>query len=183
MRIITGTARGRKLITPDNYEIRPTSENVKEAIFSSIHFELVDAVFLDLFAGTAQMGLEALSRGAKKAVFVDNDSNALKIIRKNIESTGFIDKSEVFAMPFSAFLKSTHMKFDIAFIDPPYEKKILQKALANISDVMNENGIIVCEHETSLTTMPSNIDSFQLIKTYKYGVTSISVYKNQEVGT
>lgn len=183
MRIITGTARGRKLLTPENYEIRPTAENVKEAIFSSIHFELSGATFLDLFAGTAQMGLEALSRGAEKAVFVDNDTSAIKIIRKNIENTGFSNKAEVFAMPYSAFLKSTTMKFDIAFIDPPYEKKIMQKALSNIANVMNDDGIIICEHETSLSTMPNSIENFQLVKTYKYGATSISVYKNQGVVT
>lgn len=177
MRIITGSARGRKLITPENYEIRPTSENVKEAIFSSINFDIEDSVFLDLFAGTGQMGLEALSRGAKAAVFVDNSPEAVKIVRKNVENTGFLEKAQVVSMPFSTFLKTNQRNFDIAFIDPPYGRKLVQKALSKISDHMSDRGIIICEHEGD--KLPDEFEGFKLYKNYKYGATYVSVFKRE----
>lgn len=175
MRVITGSARGRKLITLEGNDVRPTTDRVKEAIFSSIQFETEGSVVLDLFAGSGQLGIEALSRGAKTAVFVDNSKKSLEIVKKNLDITGFNDKAEMYNMNSSDFLKITHRKFDFVFLDPPYNKGILAEILPQLSKNLNYNGKIFCEHEQNLV-MPEEIQDFCLKKTYKYGKIKVSLY-------
>lgn len=177
MQVITGSARGRKLITVEGTElVRPTSQKVKEAIFSAIQFDIEDAEVLDLFAGSGQLGIEALSRGAKFCTFADNSAVSLKAVRENIRHTGFEDCSEVVNKPFGAFLKLTQKRFDIAFLDPPYGKKLIQKALPDLCEKMSERGIIVCEHEKECA-LPKNIGGFTLVKTLNHGIVGVSIYR------
>lgn len=177
MQVITGSARGRKLITVEGTDlVRPTAQKVKEAIFSAIQFEIEGAEVLDLFAGSGQLGIEALSRGAKFCTFADNSPVSLKVVRENIRHTGFEDCSDVVNKPFGAFLKLTGKHFDLAFLDPPYNKKILQKALPELEPKMTERGIIVCEHEKECA-LPKNLGRFTLTRTLAHGTISVSFYR------
>jgi len=177
MRIITGTAKGRKLSAPTGLATRPTADAVKEAIFSAIQFEIRDKVVLDLFAGSGQLGIEALSRGAAKAYFADISEEAVKIIIRNLEKTGLSEKAEVFRLADSAFLRKTSAAFDIAFLDPPYEKGHIMKAAAKLLPKMSAGGIIICEHEKELV-LPETAENFKTDKTYRFGKTSVTVYRN-----
>ena len=145
MRVITGIARGRRLKEPSGMETRPTADRVKEGIFSSIQFEVEGRKVLDLFGGTGQMGIEALSRGAAHCTFVDLQKQAVGIIRENVNSTGFADQSTVIQGDALAFLSRCREKFDLIFLDPPYDSGILEKAMELITtiDIVSENGIIV----------------------------------------
>lgn len=180
MRVITGSARGRKLVTVEGTEVvRPTTDGVKEAIFSAIQFELEGRTVLDMFAGSGQLGIEALSRGAKEAYFVDSATVSIKAVRENLRSTGFEDRSHVINMPFSAFLKSTRATFDIAILDPPYDLKILQKALPHLVDKMSENGIIICEHEKECK-LPHDLGRFEIAKVLRHSRTSVTIYRKKQ---
>ncbi len=176
MRVITGTARGRKLVTPEGLDTRPTTDMVKEAIFSAIQFDVQGAKVLDLFAGSGQMGVEALSRGAASCVFIDNAKNALDCIRSNVKSCGFDDKSKVFPLDSYSYIKSRIEKFDIIFLDPPYNEDNLQKLLPFISSICNENALVVCEHEPKCP-LCDEYDGIALKKRYKYGKIEVSIYK------
>ncbi len=176
MRVITGTARGRTLATLEGEDVRPTAERVKEAIFSMLQFEIEGRTVLDLFAGSGQLGIEALSRGAQKAVFVDADKNAIKVIKSNIEKTGFTDKSSVFNSDALSYLRFSGEKFHIAFLDPPYSKGLLEKALPEVAKKMHTSGVIVCELPVR-DTEPEGAEGFELYRTYKYGKIKIAVYR------
>lgn len=177
MRVITGTARGRKLVTVEGTDVvRPTADSVKEAIFSAIQFEIEGRTVLDLFAGSGQLGIEALSRGAAECYFVDSAAVSIKAVRQNVESTGFADKSHIMNMPFSAFLKSTKAEFDIAILDPPYNYKIIQKALPLLTEKMSERGVIVCEHEKECV-LPHSEGGFELARLLRHGRISLSIYR------
>lgn len=177
MRVITGKARGRKLVTVEGTEVvRPTSDGVKEAIFSAIQFEIEGRRVLDLFAGSGQLGIEALSRGAAECWFVDSAAVSIKAVRDNLKSTGLEGEAKVVNMPFSAFLKSTNAVFDIAILDPPYNYKIIQKALPNLTEKMSENGVIICEHEKECV-LPRSVGRFELVKLLRHSRTSVSIYR------
>lgn len=176
MRVITGSARGRNLKAVNGMEVRPTSEKVKEAVFSSIQFEIEGARVLDLFCGSGQMGIEALSREAGFCVFVDSASESIGVTKQNLLSTNLIEKSKVIQMDFQSFLQSTKDSFDIAFLDPPYSQGILQKALPLLETKMTESGIILCEHEEK-DSLPDMVGKFNRIKKYRYGRISISAYR------
>lgn len=180
MRVITGTSRGRKLVTPPGDDVRPTTDSVKESVFSIIQFSVEGRTFLDAFAGSGQMGIEALSRGAVKAVFLDNGRQSLAAVRKNLEATGLSDKAAVVNTDTVEYLKKTSQRFDIAFLDPPYKTGVLQKALEYIPTVMNKGGIIICEHPID-EELPEDIGEYRLKKSYKYGKIKISVYSHKEV--
>ncbi len=179
MRVITGSARGKKLKTLDGLDVRPTSEKVKESIFSIIQFELEGAKFLDLFAGSGQMGIEALSRGAEMCVFVDSSRESQGIIKENLQNTGLFQKSRVVAMDSLAFLERTTDVFDIAFLDPPYNKGFLQKALPKIVEKIKSHGIIICEHEKN-DILPDEVGDFKVYRTYSYGRISLTTYRKKE---
>ena len=177
MQVITGSARGRKLMTVEGTDlVRPTAQKVKEAIFSAIQFEIEGAEVLDLFAGSGQLGIEALSRGAKFCTFADNSPVSLKVVRENNRHPGSEDCSDVVNKPFGAFLKLTGKRFDLAFLDPPYNKKILQKALPELEPKMSERGIIVCEHEKECA-LPKKLGRFTLTRTLAHGTIGVSFYR------
>lgn len=176
MRVITGTAKGRRLSTLNGNDVRPTTDMVKEAVFSAIQFDIEGRLFLDLFAGSGQMGIEAISRGAKGAVFIDINNEAISVIKDNLQKTSFTDKAKVIKGEYSSFLASTNERFDIAFLDPPYHIGILEKALFEVTKVMNEHGIIVCEHPTEVK-VPEKLGEFSLERQRKYSKIIISIYR------
>lgn len=179
MRVITGTARGRRLDTLEGEDVRPTTDRVKEAIFSIIQFDLLERNFLDLFAGSGQMGIEAISRGAKNAYFVDNSKKSLDITRKNIASVKFDQQAKVFAMDYYTFLSMNSVEFDIAFLDPPYGTGILQKALPLVADNMKETGVIIAENPLN-ETLCSEIGNFKLDREYRYGKIKITTFRHKD---
>ena len=176
MRVITGSARGRRLKAPEGLDVRPTTDKVKEAIFSVIQFEIEGRTVLDLFAGCGQIGIEALSRGAKKAVFVDSSQTSIKFIKDNIAHVGFEGVSEGVNMPNTAFLRTCKQKFDIAFMDPPYNRKLCQKSLPGVASLMNDDGVIVCEHESECK-LPEEVGGFTIAKIKKHGRTTLTIYR------
>ena len=188
MRVITGLFRGRKLIAPDiksenKFDIRPTSDMAKEGMFSAVQFEIEGRVVADLFAGTGQLGIEALSRGASKVYFVDNSPANISVLKSNLDSlknladSDALEKAEVVNAACVSFLKSNSVSLDIAFLDPPYERGHLQKTFAALVPRMNESGVIICEHETPLN-LPEEIgEGFKIKKVYKYGKISVTIYR------
>ncbi len=178
MRVITGSARGRKLETLFGEEVtRPTTESTKEAIFSMIQFEIEDRDVLDLFAGSGQLGIEALSRGARHCTFVENNRAALKIVESNVKRCGFENASSaVFADALSFLMRQG--SFDIAFLDPPYNKGLIEKSLPLLIPKMNDDGIIVCEYSSS-EAMPEEIDGWRADRVRRYGKTTVSLYRKE----
>lgn len=176
MRVITGKARGRRLITLTGDEVRPTTDKVKESVFSVIQFQVEGRMFLDLFAGSGQMGIEALSRGAKGAYFLDMRRDAVSVIRKNLEAVSLTEGAEVRCADSLTFLRSCSQKFDVAFVDPPYNKGIAAKALELLPAVMNKGGIIVAETADG-EELPEQVGDFKLDRTYRYGKIKVSTYR------
>ena len=180
MRVITGTARGKRLITvPGNDLVRPTSEKVKESIFSSIQFDIEGRRILDLFAGSGQLGIEALSRGVISACFVDNSDVSLSVVRKNLSGTDFENRADIRKSDYKSFLAGKPGVFDIAFLDPPYNKGILADALISVAPVMSDYGIIICEHPKE-EKMPETARDFKIYREYKFGKITVTVYKKGE---
>ena len=178
MRVITGSARGVRLKTPDGLKTRPTSDRVKEAVFSMIQFEVEGGRFLDLFAGTGQMGIEALSRGATSAVFVDGWKDACQLVRENLRLTKLSDKAKVVNSDYLSYLQSCREKFDIVFLDPPYAEFFLENALNKISeiDILSNRGIIICERPAE-KQLDLDISGLQRSKDYRYGKTWVTVFR------
>lgn len=176
MRVITGIARGRNLKTLEGNDVRPTSQKVKEAVFSAIQFDIEGRRVLDLFAGSGQLGIEALSRGAKSAVFVDNSASSVKIIKQNLESVGFEGLSKVVSSDYSSFTAMCRETFDIVFLDPPYKKGLLVPALKSVLPLMSDFGIIICEYPPEVE-IPQSVGGFAVVKTYKYGKINLSIYR------
>lgn len=180
MRVITGTARGKTLKTLDSLDIRPTSDMVKEAIFSIIQFDLIGATVLDLFSGSGQLGIEALSRGASYAIFVDNNKDSIEITKDNLVATNLMQNSRIAKMESADFLNGTKNTFDIALLDPPYNNGILMQVLPLLEKKMNPNGIVLCEHEITLD-LPLEIGNLEQKKKYKYGKIMVTLFKMKEV--
>ena len=147
MRVITGSARGVRLQAPKGMDTRPTLDQVKEGIFSAIQFEVEGRRVLDLFAGSGQMGIEALSRGAKSAVFVDMRQDACAVVRSNLEKTRLTTNAQVLRSDYLSYLSHCRETFDLIFLDPPYAEIFLENALKSISeiDILSECGILICE--------------------------------------
>lgn len=175
MRVITGIARGKKLITLEGLDVRPTTEMVKEAIFSSIHFDLPEASVLDLFAGSGQLGIEAISRGAKHCVFVDKSKSSVDIIKKNIEACGFNSQARVLNMDSIEYLSVAKTGIDIALLDPPYRQGLIIKALPLIDRIMSDNSTVICEHENELT-LDDCYGRLKKTKTKRYGKISLTYF-------
>lgn len=180
MRVISGKSRGVQLKTPDGMQTRPTSDRVKEACFSIIQFDLPGARVLDLFGGTGQLGIEALSRGAHSAVFVDMADKPCALIRENLRRAKLENQASVVRSDYMDYLKRTKEKFDIIFLDPPYAEVFLENALNIITqiDILQTNGIIVTERPTD-KELPWEYQGFQRSKDYKYGNTLLTVYRKQ----
>ncbi|MDR0952227.1 MAG: 16S rRNA (guanine(966)-N(2))-methyltransferase RsmD [Oscillospiraceae bacterium] len=174
MRVITGTARGRKLRQPEGRAIRPTTEIVKEALFNIIQFDVEGRRVLDLFAGTGQLGIEALSRGAKSAVFVDESASALKLVRDNLALCGL--EGDVVRSDAESFV-SRGGKFDLIFLDPPYDGELLDRILLKIIrfDILSDGGIIICEASRDKCLAPPD-EPYFLGKEYRYGKTKLVVF-------
>lgn len=176
MRVITGSARGMTLKTLEGESVRPTTDKVKEAIFSAIQFEIEGRRILDLFAGSGQLGTEALSRGAESAFFVDADKNAVKTVKENLEKTKLSFKASVAHTDSIAFLSMTDKIFDIAFLDPPYETGLLQKALSKIDNSIASGGTVICEHPFR-EKLEDEYGALKKSKEYKYGKTAVTVFR------
>jgi 16S rRNA (guanine966-N2)-methyltransferase len=179
MRVITGLAKGRKLDTLEGTDVvRPTSDKVKEGMFSVIQFEIEGADILDLFAGSGQLGIEALSRGARSAVFVDADKNACEMVRSNLDRAGLSKNALVKISDAKTYLGFSRDKFDIIFMDPPYNKGILNELLPLASKRAESFGWIVCESEIN-EVLPDEAGDFHIAKVYKYGKTKVTVYRSK----
>ena len=181
MRVITGSARGAKLKTLDGLATRPTSDRVKEAIFNIIQFDIEGRKVLDLFAGSGQMAIEALSRGAGYAALVDQSGDAVKVIKENLKKVRFDQKASVYQMDYLRFLTTAREKFDIIILDPPYAEKMLENALQKISeiDILAEGGIIVAELPLG-KEMTEEFHGLIPSKDYRYGNTVIRLYRKAD---
>jgi 16S rRNA (guanine(966)-N(2))-methyltransferase RsmD len=176
MRVITGQARGRKLISPEGYDVRPTTDKVKESLFNIIQFRLNGATVLDLFAGSGQLGIEALSRGAEKAVFVDSSRKSLDVVKKNIELCRFTSQAQTFLCDAAAFLRTTKEKFDIVILDPPYHKNLCISALELLGDAVDDDAVIICETQSD-EELPENVGRFVIDRIYSYSSIKLTAYR------
>ncbi len=181
MRVITGKARGVVLKTPEGLQTRPTTDRVKEALFSVIQFDIPNARVLDLFAGTGQLGIEALSRGARTAVFTDASEAACDLVKENLRRTKLGDQGKVVKTDYMSYLTRCRERFDIIFLDPPYAEVFLENALKCITeiDILQSGGIIVTERPLD-KTLPWDFPGFTRSRDYKYGKTLITLYRKDE---
>jgi 16S rRNA (guanine(966)-N(2))-methyltransferase RsmD len=190
MRIITGTARGVRLRTLEGEETRPTAERTKEAVFSVLQFELAGKRVLDAFAGSGQMGLEALSRGAAGALLIDKNRAAAEIIKKNVELTRMSDRAEVACGETIEQLKrrSGKEQYDIVFLDPPYKSDLIRQVMRQLIEgkMLSENATVVCESGEPLAELLKNdadlLDKITLVKTARYGIAHITFVKLRKEG-
>lgn len=183
MRVISGSARGKQLTPVPGNNTRPTTDRVKESVFNILQMDIPGCEMLDLFAGTGQIGIEALSRGANHAVFCDFSPKALAVIRKNIQAARVQERAEVIAGEFQTVLqKLSQRKFDVIFLDPPYGGEILNSALKSLEsfDILRANGIILCE--SSIQDAIICPDSMRIRKQYRYGTICLTaiVRANEE---
>ena len=178
MRVISGKARGVNLKTPDGLQTRPTADRVKEAVFSILQFDLPGTKVLDLFGGTGQLGIEAISRGASSAVFVDSGEKACALIKENLRRCKMEAQGRVVRCDYMEFLVRNRETFDIILLDPPYAEVFLENALIKISeiDILKSGGIIVAERPVE---KPFNmlLPGFSRSKDYKYGKTIITIFR------
>lgn len=184
MRVITGSARGRRLNELKGYDTRPTTDKVKEGIFSAIQFEVEGARVLDLFAGTGQLGIEALSRGAASAVFVDQRTDAVKLIRENLALTKLAEGAQVVCGESMAYLNGLRQSFDLILLDPPYEGDLLERAIAHIArfDILARDGIMIAESPVD-KTLPVLAAPYRVAREYRYGKIKVTLYRRDEEET
>ncbi|MBM6938601.1 16S rRNA (guanine(966)-N(2))-methyltransferase RsmD [Pseudoflavonifractor phocaeensis] len=180
MRVITGSARGKRLRELEGLETRPTTDRVKESIFNIVQFDVEGRKVLDLFGGTGQLGIEALSRGAERCTFVDMRRDAVNVIRENLKATRLAERAQVFQGDAMAWLRSCREKFDLVFLDPPYASGLLQQALETGCDIdiLTENGIIVCESAVD-TPLPELRAPYVKGREYRYGKIKITLYRRE----
>lgn len=179
MRVITGTARGTNLKPPVGLNTRPTSDRVKEALFNIIQYEIAGQV-LDLFAGTGQLGIEALSRGAERAVFVDLREDAIALVRENLRRTHFLDRAEIFCGDYLSYLDRCRNRFRLIFLDPPYAEKSLENAIKCISeiDILADGGIIITERPRG-KLLNEDFPGLTRSRDYNYGKTTITLFRRE----
>jgi len=178
MRIISGTSRGRRLVAPKNQSLRPTSDRVKESIFNILGEGVEGKMVLDLFAGTGNLGIEALSRGAKRTLFVEKERQALLIIQRNLLQCGVERRSEIIPKDVNiaiGILRERGESFDVILMDPPYQKGLIQKTLTKLSSyrIFHEDSILVIEHDRR-EPLPETVEGWDLIRQRKIGDTLIS---------
>lgn len=182
MRVVTGSAKGIPLTAPPGEEVRPTSDRAKEGIFSAIQFEVEGARVLDLFCGSGQLGIEALSRGAHWAVFVDAAPASIEASRRNLAATGLKDKARVKMQDAAAYLSGCKEQFDIAFLDPPYDAlKQGHRVLERLIPYMSPGGVIFYETARD-APVPERINNFTLWRRYHYGKSSVAAYRGEGEG-
>lgn len=184
MRVIAGEAKGRQLksITGDN--TRPTTDKVKEALFSILTPYLNGGIVLDLFAGTGGLGIEALSRGMSQAIFIDHNKNSIEVLNQNVNHCHFADRTEIYrndAKRALKALKKRELSFDLIFIDPPYKQESYIELIDYLAEhnMVNDKGLIVAEHDAKLE-LPNSISTFVKIKHTIYGTIGLSIYQNDE---
>lgn len=175
MRIIAGDSRGTRLDSLPGEDTRPTLERVKEAMFSTVQFILPGAKVLDLYAGSGQLGLEALSRGAASCIFVDDAREAADIIAKNAKAAGFGGKAHVVRQNAEAFLARGDDRFDIILLDPPYGRDTLPRLLPLVAARCEEGAVVLCESESG-AQLPEEVGGLVLKKKYRYGTVAVSRY-------
>ncbi len=178
MRVITGSARGRVLRTLEGEDVRPTTDRVKEAIFSIIQFEIEGRRVLDLFAGSGQLGIEALSRGAESAVFVDMSKDSLSTVKYNLEHTKLADRAKVVQTDAKSYLSLSRDRFDIVFLDPPYASNLVVDSLKILSDKVTYGGSVICETPLD-TELPEQFGELKFYRNYRYGKIKITVYRKE----
>ena len=178
MRVITGKARGVQLRTPDGMDTRPTADRVKEAMFSTIQFDIPGAKILDLFGGTGQLAIEALSRGASDAVIVDAAESACRLIKENLGKTKLSGQAKVIRSDYLDYLKRCTDRFDIIFLDPPYAEVFLENSLNLIReiDILSSNGIIVTERPAG-KELTVSLDGYERSRDYKYSRTVVTLFR------
>ena len=176
MQVITGAARGVPMATLPGEDVRPTSQRVKEAMFSAIQFEIADRRVLDAFAGSGQLGIEALSRGAESCLFLDLDSKALDMVRQNLERSKLIDKAKLMQLDAVQYMRRMADQYDLILLDPPYGTQVLQTAIPVAAEKLSDDGILVCE-APSQESLPEQCGDVLLHKTYKHGKTKLCVYR------
>jgi 16S rRNA (guanine(966)-N(2))-methyltransferase RsmD len=181
MRVVSGKARGLILKTIEENSTRPTKDMVKEALFSIIAQHVPDSIFLDLFAGSGAVGIEAISRGAEKAYFCDNNPRCIQVINENLTKAKFNDSAVVICDDYKKMLgKIEDKKFDIIFIDPPYSKELGITAIELISkyNILNNDGIIILEND-KVEVIPDYIENFEKFNTKKYGRNILNLFKRK----
>ncbi len=183
MRVISGTARGRRLKELPGMDTRPTTDKVKESLFNIIQFDIEGRRALDLFGGTGQLGIEALSRGAARCTFVDMSRQAVAVIRENVKAVGFSEQSAVHQGDAVAFLTGCREKFDLIFLDPPYQTQLLENCIQAVAkfDILSEHGIMVCESALE-TQLPELNAPYEKGREYRYGKIKLTVYRRQGSG-
>ena len=177
MRIITGSARGKRLQTPEGLHTRPTSDRVKQSVFNIIQFDIEGRKVLDLFGGSGQLGLEAMSRGAASCVIVDGDRAAQKAIEANIKNCGFDRNCQLIKGDSFTFLQRQKKEsYHLIFLDPPYGGELLNRAIAEICriDILAEGGIMVCESASVDVVAPVQAP-YRVVKQYRYGHTDLTI--------
>ena len=180
MRVITGTARGRRLKEPQGMDIRPTTDKVKESMFSILQFDIEGRRVLDLFGGTGQLGIEALSRGAERCTFVDARREAAALIRENLKATGLEKAGRVVQGDAISFLSGCRERFGVIFLDPPYQTQLLEQTLELVSkiDILSEHGIMICESPAE-RELPPLAPPYEKGREYRYGRIKLTVYRRQ----
>lgn len=180
MRVITGTARGRRLGALKGEATRPTTDKVKEAVFSAIQFNIEGAHVLDLFAGTGQLGIEALSRGAAHAVFLDSRREAAQLVRDNLALTGLSERAQVLCGDALGYLASAGQSFDLIFLDPPYESSLLAQALERITarSLLAPGGLIVAESDMD-KVLPVPAEPYRVYREYRYGRIKVTLWQRE----
>ncbi|MBQ8647545.1 MAG: 16S rRNA (guanine(966)-N(2))-methyltransferase RsmD [Oscillospiraceae bacterium] len=179
MRVISGTARGTKLTAlPGEDVTRPTIDRVKEAMFSPLQFVLPGARVLDLFAGSGQLGIEALSRGAAACTFIDESPEAAQVVIRNCKAAGVFDRSRVSIGEAVRFLANTKNTFHVVLLDPPYNRGTLEKILPAVAKVTEEGGTVVCESEVS-AVLPDEVGGLVKKKQHRYGTVLVTRYQKE----
>ncbi len=179
MRVVAGKLKGKRLSSPDGKDVRPTPDMVKEALFSAIQFDIEGRRVLDLFAGSGQLGIEALSRGAESVVFVDSSKESVKLIKSNIEGCGLGDTSRVYNSDFAHFCAVSGDEFDIVFIDPPYASGLYDAAIKAVLPLLSSFAMVICEHPPEVS-LPQELLSLKVYRTYRYGKVMLTVYRKCE---
>ncbi|MBR1781019.1 MAG: 16S rRNA (guanine(966)-N(2))-methyltransferase RsmD [Oscillospiraceae bacterium] len=180
MRVISGSARGRKLVQLQGMETRPTTDQVKESMFNIIQFDVEGRRVLDLFAGTGQLGIEALSRGAERCTFVDQRRDAVALVRDNLRHCQLADRARVVQAESIGFLSAARERYHLIFLDPPYQTNLLENALKKIVeiDMLAENGIIICESAAD-RVLPEVDAPYRKGREYRYGKIKLTVYRKE----
>ncbi|WP_090977134.1 16S rRNA (guanine(966)-N(2))-methyltransferase RsmD [Paenibacillus sp. CF384] len=181
MRVIAGTAKGRTLKAVPGKNTRPTTDKVKEAIFSMIGPFFDGGLVLDLFAGTGGLGIESLSRGMERAVFVDLDGGSIEIIKQNVQAAGVAEQAEIYrteAVRAVKALAKRGLKFELVFLDPPYRMKEMDTLMNELAerDLLGTAATIVVEHDAD-HVYPETMDVFRQIRHAKYGDTAVTIYR------